>query len=487
MKKVLVLFILMIAAGTAMAAATKYDDWLNQEVKVIITKDEASAFKALKTDAEKEQFIKDFWAKRDPSPDTEKNEYKDNYENLLAQVNEKVKSKSHKGFETDMGQTLLLFGPPDKMEDTGKDVHRPDVVGDDEDAEAPDTAGAPSKKKWTYSNLPKEVSDAPVEILFEGDPRSGEWKFTDRKKVDPLLEKARQYTLHVAQMGAEQQKQFLADQQKQQAAAQQQQMVIFGGPPSEPMKAMLDTTAGGSGPKDVPFDAIVDSFMTSKGEMFATVAVSSAADMTNAHVGVRILDSAGTVVKELEFPFQREGEKAGYFQAQIPYSAGDEKVAVVVMNGDKSGGTVKTVTIPDLASKFSISSIILAKGFDKLDAAKPEKEPYTFGQIKVHPSVDRVFTKADNLIITYELYNMQKDATTGQPTLEQVITFQRGKDKPQSTPPQAPNGLVTEKKMTVPTSFPLTQFPAGDYKMTITVTDKAANQTASSETTFTVK
>jgi GWxTD domain-containing protein len=485
MKKLLTL--LFVLAAVAVYASNTYDTWLNEEVKVIITKQEKDSFKSLKTDAEKDQFIKDFWAKRDPSPGTEVNEYKDNYEHLLEQVNEKVKSKRHKGFETDMGQTLLLLGPPDKMEDVGGKQNRPEVVGDDEDAEEPGTIGSQTKKKWMYEKLPKEVADGPVEITFEGDPSTGEWKFTDSKKSQAVLEKARAYPITASKMSAEDQEKFLAEQKKQQAAAEQQMMLVYGAPPSDAMKAVLDSTVAGNGPKDVVFDAVVDSFMTSKGEEFASIGVSTAADTSTAKVGVRILDSAGAVVKELEFPFQRGGEKPGYFQAQIPFSHGDEKIAVVVTSGDKSGGLVKTATLPDLASKLSLSSIIVAKSFDQIAEPKPEKEPYTFGRIKVHPQVDHTFAKADNLILTYEVYNMQVDATSGQPNLEQIIAFQKGKDKPQATPAQAPNGLVTAKKMTVPTSFPLANFPAGDYKLTITVTDKATSQTASSETWFIVK
>src|SRR5438270_6823537 len=115
MKRIWILLFVLAAVGIGYAA-DKYDQWINEEVKVIITKPELDAFRALKTDAEKDQFIKDFWTKRDPTPGTEANEYKDNYENALQQVNEKIKSKKHKGFETDMGQSILILGPPDKQE-----------------------------------------------------------------------------------------------------------------------------------------------------------------------------------------------------------------------------------------------------------------------------------------------------------------------------------------------------------------------------------
>ena len=44
----------------------KYENWLKEEIKLLITSEEESAFKKLKTDEEKDKFIALFWAKRDP-------------------------------------------------------------------------------------------------------------------------------------------------------------------------------------------------------------------------------------------------------------------------------------------------------------------------------------------------------------------------------------------------------------------------------------
>ena len=56
-----------------------YKDWINKDVKYIITKDELRAFKELKTDEERENFIENFWRRRDPNPDTEENEFREEY------------------------------------------------------------------------------------------------------------------------------------------------------------------------------------------------------------------------------------------------------------------------------------------------------------------------------------------------------------------------------------------------------------------------
>ena len=51
-----------------------YKKWLNTDVAYIITKDEKKTFLLLQTDEERENFIENFWRRRDPDPDTEENE-----------------------------------------------------------------------------------------------------------------------------------------------------------------------------------------------------------------------------------------------------------------------------------------------------------------------------------------------------------------------------------------------------------------------------
>src|SRR5512144_1806127 len=69
-----------------------YKNWLDQDVSYIITDEERKAFKALKTDEERDQFIEQFWLRRDPDPDTPENEYKEQYWERVQYANEKFTS-----------------------------------------------------------------------------------------------------------------------------------------------------------------------------------------------------------------------------------------------------------------------------------------------------------------------------------------------------------------------------------------------------------
>lgn len=91
-----------------------YDKWLVRDALYIITAEEKKVFLTLKTEAEKEQFVEDFWRRRDPNPDTEINEYKEVYYNRIAYVNEHF-SSCIPGWKTDKGRIYILYGKPDSI------------------------------------------------------------------------------------------------------------------------------------------------------------------------------------------------------------------------------------------------------------------------------------------------------------------------------------------------------------------------------------
>src|ERR1035437_6394056 len=71
---------------------TPYRKWLNEDVAYIITDEERTAFKRLQTDEEREQFIEQFWLRRDPTPDTVENEFKEEHYRRIAYANENFAS-----------------------------------------------------------------------------------------------------------------------------------------------------------------------------------------------------------------------------------------------------------------------------------------------------------------------------------------------------------------------------------------------------------
>ncbi len=115
-----------------------YKKWLNQDVVYIITPEEKAAFKALSNDEERDQFIEQFWLRRDPTPDTPENEFKEEHYRRIAYANEHF-AAGIPGWKTDRGRIYIIWGPPDQIEShaTGGTYERPMEEGGGETTHVP--------------------------------------------------------------------------------------------------------------------------------------------------------------------------------------------------------------------------------------------------------------------------------------------------------------------------------------------------------------
>jgi len=101
---------------------TPYQKWLNEDVVYIITNRERAAFQGLATDEEREHFIEQFWLRRDPTPGTPENEFKQEHYRRIAYANEHF-STGIPGWKTDRGRIYIIYGPPDEI-DNHPDMQR---------------------------------------------------------------------------------------------------------------------------------------------------------------------------------------------------------------------------------------------------------------------------------------------------------------------------------------------------------------------------
>src|SRR5512147_3137055 len=90
----------------------RFKRWLEEDVPYLITDEEKAIFKKLTTAEEKEQFIEQFWARRDPNPLTADNEFKIEHYRRIAYANDNFQS-GKPGWKTDRGRVYILFGKPD--------------------------------------------------------------------------------------------------------------------------------------------------------------------------------------------------------------------------------------------------------------------------------------------------------------------------------------------------------------------------------------
>jgi TonB family protein len=141
------------------AEPSPYELWLNEDVIYIISDAERVAFKSLTTDEEREKFIEQFWLRRDPSPGTSENEFKEEHYRRIAYANKHFQAEVP-GWKTDRGRIYIIWGPPDEI-----DTH----PGGDEGSRAP-------HEEWRYRHLKRTDDD--VTFGFSDPLRNGEYGLT---------------------------------------------------------------------------------------------------------------------------------------------------------------------------------------------------------------------------------------------------------------------------------------------------------------------
>lgn len=94
---------------------TVYQHWLDEDVRWIISDNERTAFEKLIDNSERDQFIEQFWLRRDPTPGTSKNEFKEEHYRRIAYSNEHFAAQA-RGSLTDRGRIYILYGPPDAVQ-----------------------------------------------------------------------------------------------------------------------------------------------------------------------------------------------------------------------------------------------------------------------------------------------------------------------------------------------------------------------------------
>jgi GWxTD domain-containing protein len=150
---------------------TPYRKWLNEDVAYIISDEERANFKRLAADQEREQFIKQFWLRRDPTPGTVENEFKEEHYRRIAYANGHFASNDLPGWKTDRGRIYITYGPPDEKDShpAGGTYRRPAEEGGGTTSTFP-------FEQWRYRYIEGIGND--VTIDFVDSTMSGEYRMT---------------------------------------------------------------------------------------------------------------------------------------------------------------------------------------------------------------------------------------------------------------------------------------------------------------------
>lgn len=157
----------------------EYKKWIDEDVRWIITDQELETFRSLSNDEERDQFIEQFWLRRNPNPDSPENEYREEYYARIAYANEHF-AAGKPGWRTDRGHIYIAYGKPDSIEShpSGGSYDRPMEEGGGNTSTYP-------FETWHYRYL-DGIGDN-IDIEFVDTCMCGDYHMTiDRSEKDAL-------------------------------------------------------------------------------------------------------------------------------------------------------------------------------------------------------------------------------------------------------------------------------------------------------------
>jgi len=156
---ILVIFLTFPLSGSVQEDKEKidYQNWLEEEVALLISREETEEFEKLNTAEEKDLFIELFWLKRDPSPGSRANELRDAWYRRLAYVTKTYTRGTQKGWRSDQGKVYMFFGEPPQTTATAPQKRSDSMGGSQLEAAA---------QIWMYGPMPDLGLQSAFRITF---------------------------------------------------------------------------------------------------------------------------------------------------------------------------------------------------------------------------------------------------------------------------------------------------------------------------------
>jgi GWxTD domain-containing protein len=494
-----------------------YKRWKDEDVRWIITDEERKVFDGLKTDDEREQFIEQFWFIRDPDPDTDVNEYREEYYQRIAYANEHFTS-GIPGWKTDRGRIYVMFGKADQIEShpSGGSYDRPAWEGGG-------TTSTYPFEIWWYRYIEGVGSD--VEIEFVDPTGSGEYRIArSPDEKDALLYTPNAGLTLSEQLGLTTKADRIA--YGGYGAGGNNQNSLFGQRAKDNPFEKLDLLARLSRPPRVRFNDLANaaesdlpkpSFDTLNAALsISMMRVTDTAVMTSFTVQ---MENQDLVYKEVGGLPQAainiyakitnvSGRRAGLFEDVVTSSftpealaigtqqksayeknivlpPGNYKVDLVVrdVNSGKTQVIKLGFAVPKYEeNKLSTSTMILASKIEPLNGRLPSGQ-FVRGSLKVMPNANVEFKQDQTLGIYMQVYNVGQDQATLRPSVDiEYLITQKGKEI-MRIKEDGKNGFssINSTQMTLARLIPLKDFKPGFYDVQIIIKDNVLNQTLTTD------
>ena len=511
-RNLLIAAILTIAAATSAFAALSpaKADWGKGPAQYIMTAEEKAAWKAIQTDADADAFIELFWARRDPTPATPRNEYREEFENRVTTADTQFGYGRTKGSMSDPGRILIVYGPPTApikrttTPGTGQSNTRSDMRNA-EVGSFGDSSGS-ADMMWLYEgDVAQRLFVLPrLEVKFHDQYRNGEFKLQTPLVGPTSATTQRMIANIITQPGLTKAPVFQAGGAP---AAVAQKPVAVAAPVAGVKTAALETAladakAGKAANKGAALSYA--EFVSPAGDPFVPVAVyvpsssGIAADAADTIFGA-VEDASGTRVTAFEEPAKLTASRTDLYVDKTLNLQPGKYTAIVGLA--KAGQPVLVTSGPIEVSgptKDSVgtSRLILSDNVYELGTAEPPKAPFAFGKIKVVPKATLTFKSTDELNYFVEINNPGIDTATNMPKLQYKLDLTGGPDKKTISAPltdAAPlplTGAPGPGHFAIISAIPLAEVkPAlkpGDYTLKMKIVDTVSKQSYTVEQSFKV-
>jgi GWxTD domain-containing protein len=486
------LLIAALIGGLAFSAAAdlspEYREWAAGPVQFLMTKEESAKWKTLRTDDDARAFVALFWARRDPTPGTPRNELQEDFEARVDYANRNFGSgERQRGSLTDRGKTLILYGMPKRIARVAP-PSAPEI-----EEQRSDTF------QWTY-----EGSDEVTQVF--GTPRAT-IRFVDRFGLNDYKVDRGSLDLHAAQERA--------------IARRITQPELTEAPtfatPAAPVATAVEARPIETALKTAALQKAIDDFKTSPKSAKATYATWSELVTAGGTYYVPVLlyvprasgiapsdnltffgvvqDQNGNNVQAFETPAKLVATKDDYYvdRSLLGLPAGKHRGYF----GLAENGNVLSLVASDMdlrgtidKSAPAVSRVLLSNNIYPLTVAQRPDEPYAFGGLKVVPKGDKLFRSGDDLWYFVELRNpgvVDPAPTDAQPIVGAPIPTPRvqvridvegtdvdGNKKKMTAPPREVEAVEIKGvpgHYGVGSAIPLASFKPGDYTFTMKVID----------------
>jgi GWxTD domain-containing protein len=463
----------LLAALTVLPVAAraqkldKEDKAFLEQVEPILLDDEEKFFKGLKDKADRTEFQKIFWARRDPDLSTAENEYRADFDDLRTEANTAFKVMGRAGSLTDCGRVFILLGKPD-------DVKK----------EAPGASpGLRTPETWTYRDRPgQKFAGGEAQVAFDSECRlpegAGLRSQLERVARDRVVQPNLNY-----RTGKDGRMMRLVDLLPKPSPVR----TLLKDPrqdfPLESQALFLKVQDGGTALLGVvrgSASGLAVEEVGGKKTVKMVVAASAAGDDGKEAASVERVTSAEVTPDGNFAATYRLGLRPGKYLLKV--AAMDEK-------SGKGSVAEATVQAPDYSGgELSMASIMLLRDVRDLPGGQPNPDgafsAFALGQAELVPYGTTTLTKADAPWVFYQVYDLKVDDATGKASAVANVTISRAGKMMAEAPAQAFETAIGGNAVG---PIQLQNYEPGAYTVQLKVTDKLAKKDKVQEIVFELK